>query len=96
MVQEIVRAECSILFDYDAFDPCHIPVTIGQGLHYEVANQASGTGTSVADDDQADALDAVQPIHDQLKIKPVWWLLEIIFTSYTYQNQQSKWVTKWR
>ena len=86
-MQEIVRAECSILFvsNHAIFlsplgEICILPPT------YKVADQASGTGTSVADDDQADTLDAVQPIHDRLMRQPFWWLLEIIFTAYTPQQ----------
>jgi len=103
MIQEIVRADCGILFDLDAFARWDIPITIGRDLSPSaplVANQASGSGTStggsVAANDQADALDVVKPMHDQLKAVPAWWLLEIILTSYTYQNLQDKWVRHWR
>ncbi|KAI9455901.1 hypothetical protein BJY52DRAFT_1121569 [Lactarius psammicola] len=102
MIQEIVRADCGILFDLDAFARWDIPITIGRDLYPStspVANQASGSGTgtggSPAANDQADALDVVQPTHDQLKAVPAWWLLEIILTSYTYQNSKDKWVTRW-
>lgn len=93
-MQEIVRANCGILFDYDAFAQWEIPTTIGQG-DSSPANRASGSGEPITDN-QADAVDDVQPIHDQLKAMPLWWILEIIPTSYTYQNLKDKWVTKWR
>lgn len=102
MLQEIVQAECGIQFDYDAFAQWGIPITIGRDNCPPTSlatNQASGSGTGTGEpvtENQADALDIVQPTHDQLKAVPAWWLLEIIPTSYTYQNMKNKWVTKWR
>ena len=104
MIQEIVRANCGILFDYDAFGQWGIPITIGKEnytLTSPAADQASGSGTGTgtggaATEDPADAIDAAKPMHDQLKKMPLWWILEIMFTSYTYQNPQDKWVTTWR
>lgn len=102
MVQEIVRADCAILFDYGAFEQWGIPIDIGKENDPPTSlavNEASGsdpeTGGPVTEN-QADALDVVQPMHDQLKKMPLWWILEIMFTSYTYQNVQDKWVTSWR
>ena len=105
MMQEIVRADCGILFDFDAFAQWGIPITIGRDLYPATslaANDASGndndTGGPVTEDDpsKAEVLDVVQPTHDQLKANPAWWILEIIPTSYTYQDLQDNWVTKWR
>ena len=104
MIQEIVRADCGILFDYDAFEQWGIPITIGKDINPPTslaADQASGSGNvtdtgGAVTEDQADALDVMQPMHDQLKKMPLWWILEIMFTSYTYQNPQGKWVTTWR
>ncbi|KAH8992428.1 hypothetical protein EDB92DRAFT_1797303 [Lactarius akahatsu] len=81
MMQEIIRADCGILFDFDAFARWDIPITIGRDLYPHVSSQAGGN--------------IVQPTHDQLKAVPAWWLLEIIPTSYTYQNMKDKWVTRW-
>lgn len=104
MIQEIVRADCGILFDYDAFEQWGIPISIGKDINPPTslaADQASGSGNGTdtggaVTEDQADALDVVQPMHDQLKKMPLWWILEIMFTSYTYQSPQGKWVTTWR
>ncbi|KAN0138084.1 Uncharacterized alpha/beta hydrolase domain (DUF2235) domain containing protein [Lactarius tabidus] len=105
MVQEILRANCGILFDYDAFEQCGIPITIGKDIYPPTgtslaADQASGSGNDidnggVVTEYQADAVDVAQPMHDQLKKNLLWWILEIMFTSYTYQNEQDKWATKW-
>ncbi len=96
MIQEIVQANCGILFDYDAFERRRIPITIGQHPHPPSEDKGKGAGEPVRENNQADAIDVVQPIHDRLEKVPEWWLLEIIPTSYTYQNEQNKWVTHWR
>jgi len=36
-------------------------------------------------------IDALQPIYDQLKINPLWWILEIIPLTYSYQDTSGKW-----
>jgi hypothetical protein len=104
MVQEIVRANCGILFDYDAFEQCGIPITIGKDIYPPTSLAADRESRSGNDIDnggvvteyQADAVDVAQPMHDQLKKNLLWWILEIMFTSYTYQNEQNKWATRWR
>ena len=104
-MQEILRADCGILFDFDAFAQWGIPITIGRDLYPATslaANDANGsdncTGDPVSENDQlkVEVLNIVQPPHDQLKAKLWWWLLEILPTSYTYQTPQDNWVTKRR
>jgi hypothetical protein len=106
MVQETVRAHCGLLFDYEAFGKCNIPITFGKDIHPPTslaANQASGSGTGtggVVTEDQVDAVDVMQHRNDQLRKNPFWWIPEILRTSYTYQvhdvEDKYKWVTKWR
>jgi hypothetical protein len=50
-------------------------------------------GTATPD---ADALDAVQGIGDQLKKNAFWWIIEIIPTNYMWQNERDEWVGGWR
>lgn len=38
-----------------------------------------------------DDLDAVQPYYDQLKADWLWWILEILPLTYTYQDGKGKW-----
>ena len=106
-MQEIVRADCGILFDFDAFAQWGIPITIGRDLYpatseslaaKDASGSENGTGKPITENDQlkAEALNIVQPPHDQLKANPAWWILEIFPTSYTYQTPQDNWVTKWR
>ncbi len=85
MIEQIVQSNVPILFDYDAFARWHIPTSIGQD-----PSQGGGNDTNVA---ALDAKDAVQPITDQLVKQPLWWILEIVPMTYTYQNAQDKWIT---
>ncbi|KAI0275275.1 hypothetical protein BC834DRAFT_921341 [Gloeopeniophorella convolvens] len=91
MIQEVMLNECGVLFDMEAFARWNIPLTIGQP--FESNPPPDGDAPPV--DDPQEAQDVVQPIDDELKKTPVWWLLEIVPTSYTYQNTQDKWITKW-
>lgn len=62
-------------------------VKIGQG------NIASG---SVLDEEEEDLCDALCPIYDQLKIKPLWWLLEVIPMKTKVQRKDNdEWEERW-
>jgi len=97
MIEQIVSAECQILFDWDAFERWHIPRVTAQ---YKDPSPPKGE-CATSDDappgegDERDAQDAIQKITDQLKVNPLWWILEIFPTSYTYRNAHEKWVTTW-
>ena len=41
-------------------------------------------------------MDALEPMHDQLKANVLWWLLEIIPLSYEWQDKDGEWHTAWR
>lgn len=41
-----------------------------------------------------DDQDAVQPMHDELKSNPLWWLLEIVPLTYTWQDTDGTWKSK--
>jgi hypothetical protein len=93
MIEQIVSAETQILFDWDAFDRWHIPRAIVQQKN---PSQRKGESDGRAGDgDKQDAQDAVQKITDQLHVNPLWWILEIIPTFYTYRDADGKWVVSW-
>jgi hypothetical protein len=96
MIEQIVRAKSPILFDLDAFARWNIPTTIGETGYASAAQEqgasADGDGPEV-DADPQDAQDAVQPITDELRKNPFWWILEIFPTSYTFQNARDQWIT---
>jgi len=39
--------------------------------------------------------DMLTDIHDQLKLKPVWWLLEFLPMKFTWQEADGSWKSKW-
>jgi len=88
MVEQIVRSECHILFDFEAFDRWHIPRTIGQDGY-----PSGSTGENRPGGD-SDRQDAVQKITDRLKTTPLWWILEILPLKYMYQKD-GRWVITW-
>jgi hypothetical protein len=93
MIKQIVQSDTQILFDFDAFSRWNIPTSIGQDPPPQGGGNSTGNDVDVA---SQDAQDAVQPITDQLWKMPLWWILEIIPMSYTYQNAQDKWITTFR
>jgi hypothetical protein len=103
MIEQIVSADCPILFDPAAFAQLKIPYAIAQPS-FSSPPKGQGPSTSAeeggdsngAGGDQQDAQDVVQSMDDELKKKPMWWILEIIPMTYTFQNAQDKWVTRWR
>jgi hypothetical protein len=89
MVEQIVRSGTGILFDDKAFARWNIPTSIGKDPLPEGGNSAGNN----AELDALDAQDALQPITDPLWKMPLWWILEIFPTSYTYQDAQDVWHT---
>ena len=46
---------------------------------------------------ERDVREVEQPIHDELRRKPLWWILELVPTKYTWQRSSSnKWAAEWR
>ena len=90
MIEQIVQSNPHILFDYNAFSQWNIPTSIGQDPQPNGGGNSTGNNANV---EALDAQDAVQPITDPLWKMPVWWILEIFPTSYTYQNAQDRWIT---
>ena len=39
--------------------------------------------------------DALHPINDDLKRLPIWWMLEIMPMSYSYQDMKNVWHTSY-
>jgi len=72
------------------------PEDSGKRRHGEFSPTAVGHHSTVdptehPDNQKPDEVDAVQPIHDQLRLSPLWWLLEIVPTAYSWQDAQGKW-----
>ncbi|CCM03505.1 uncharacterized protein FIBRA_05639 [Fibroporia radiculosa] len=45
--------------------------------------------------DKLDKLNAVEPMHDQLRQIPLWWILEVLPTTYNWQEPSGLWHTSW-
>lgn len=93
MVEQIVRSEVPIHFDLDAFPRWHIPTSIVHGN--PLSPPHGGAASTDEEASSQDAKDAVQPITDELFKNPLWWIVEILPLSYTYQNPQGVWKTTW-
>ncbi|KAI0044657.1 hypothetical protein FA95DRAFT_1583670 [Auriscalpium vulgare] len=100
MVREVARAQC-VLFDDAAFARLNIPTpgstAVGTPVD-DVAAEGSvaGAAAEAHQEDQRDAQDAVQPLHDELKRNPLWWILEtLIPTKYDWQKSANEWITQW-
>ncbi|KAI0801922.1 hypothetical protein BC629DRAFT_153777 [Irpex lacteus] len=68
-----------------------VPPIIGEGDEEVRKSEDSGathssTGTEI---------DAMQAIDDELVQNKWWWILEVVPTSYTYQDGRGEWHTKW-
>ena len=90
MIEELVHLEPQIHFRHEQFALRKVPAPIGQD---QPSSAPQGVPSTREDVDALNAHDAVQPITDELFKNPLWWILEILPTSYTFQNMQGKWVT---
>lgn len=81
-----------------AHSPPPLVIHTGSATTKEMEARASSeeTPTRSSTDPKVDPNDdALQPIHDQLKLDPVWWLLEIVPTDHSWQNGKGVWIRKW-
>jgi hypothetical protein len=90
MIEQIMRTETSVLWDYKEFERWNIPADIGQ-----VKPSTAGVASTSEDATKQDAEDAVQKLTDELFKNPLWWILEIFPFPYTYWNQQGNRSTSW-
>ena len=89
MIEQLVCSRCQILFRYENFASREVSTIIGQDRRFTPL-----PGVLSAEDANAlDAQDALQPITYELSKKPLWWILELLPTTYTFQDMQGKWVT---
>ncbi|KAH9962729.1 hypothetical protein BGW80DRAFT_1354174 [Lactifluus volemus] len=86
MIEQIVDTDCPIMFDLAAFDRWSIPVAIA------THQPRNGNDT---ESNQQDTRDVEQSMTDPLKRNLLWWFFETTPMSYTFQNPQDEWVTRW-
>ena len=95
MIEQIRLADCNIIFNLNAFDRWHIPHDIGQ---YKDISTSKGQGTASSKDGHLDRQDAVLEITDELWSSwkaPLWWVFEILPSSYAYEGRKGEWSTTW-
>ena len=42
-----------------------------------------------------DSTDALEPVHDEMRAHFSWWLLEMLFVGYSYQDANNVWRTSY-
>ncbi|KAH8104636.1 hypothetical protein BXZ70DRAFT_600191 [Cristinia sonorae] len=76
-------------------DPFSSPKTHKKNLSLEVpgtsAEDGDESGETVSQHSAFTELDSVQPMHDELKLKKAWWLLECMPLTYAYQDGKGRW-----
>ncbi|KAF6748476.1 hypothetical protein DFP72DRAFT_916052 [Ephemerocybe angulata] len=81
MVRQAASAGCGIKFDPEALARANIE--LGNG---DVPEELS----------EMDKADALEPIQDYLKKKPLWWALELMPMTYVWQDREGEWHCTWR
>ena len=85
MVQEVIKSQCGILFNELALERAVI--------HIPPVGEPSENGPAPVD---CDSVDALQPLDDELKKQPLWWILELLPLSYVYQDEKCVWHRRYR
>ncbi|KAG6902608.1 hypothetical protein C0995_014214 [Termitomyces sp. Mi166 len=95
MVREVQQARCGILFDEKALDRHGIPRVVFEADSETKIEMATIPEQEAEVEDRLDAVDALQPMYDQLKVgKKLWWILEIMPFVHTWQDQDREWHRK--
>ena len=88
MVRQVVDSTCGVLFVKDALDQLDIPLDKSPDLPEPSSDPERSAN--------ADKLDAIQPLDDELKRQPLWWILEVLPLQYRYQDVQGEWKTTYK
>lgn len=102
MIREIVLCNTGIEFDEAALAdfgitlPTVLPENYPTGDASDPANLVLQPSQNVSALDKGYTADVVSPLHDELKLMPIWWVLEFFIFRYTWQGQNGKWVTRYR
>jgi hypothetical protein len=75
MVREIIASGCGILFDDDALGRADVRAKLEPS----------------AKDLILDDVDSVEAIHDELKKRRLWWLLEVLPLHRSWQDDEGAW-----
>jgi hypothetical protein len=92
MIEEVLRARCHISFDHAALERLGVPLTIIKQQYPAAPANQDEAGEH---NDEFHARDAVQKMSDELKKVPLWWILEVLPTSYSRRNKCGECITSW-
>ncbi|KAI5119043.1 hypothetical protein M0805_005909 [Coniferiporia weirii] len=93
MVREVVASQCGVLFDAAAMDSYNVHVDLPAS---ELFAQATGSNAIPSSKDtSADAVDALKPLHDELRLEPLWWILELVPLPFSWQDAKGVWHKRW-
>jgi hypothetical protein len=75
---------------------CHVRHTSTGTSRTLVAPNHSSIGpafvTDFISEEHEDLVDALCPMYDQLKLRPAWWILEVLPRTLHYQRKDDSWV----
>lgn len=98
MVREVVASQCGIQFDEAVMAKLNVHVSL-PAPDFFLANSASNgsiPGTKPSEQDcAADTVDATKPLHNELRLQPMWWILELVPLPFSWQDASGKWHKKW-
>jgi hypothetical protein len=82
-----MASRCGILFDDAALVRCGIPNSVFP----------DGSCTKATEEEKKlHDMHAMQPINDELKKTPLWWLLEIMPLHFSSQDEEGTWHAEYR
>ena len=79
MIRQVLESQCGILFN-------NLPATTSILDHIQLDDDSPGKQI-----DAVDAVDALQPIHDDIHPCSVWWIPEMIPRMFRAQDAQGHW-----
>ncbi|ESK88013.1 hypothetical protein Moror_10818 [Moniliophthora roreri MCA 2997] len=98
MVRQVVESQCGIQFTSAAMAELAIPLITIPTIQDSRKPGLVQTRPDQPLDNQDRALDKVDasmPLHDELKIDPLWWILEIVPLTYYWQDKDGRWHKSW-
>ena len=98
MVKEVMVSQCGIKFDQEALKKAGIPTLDDHTQPVAEQNRMEGPepepGVSSASLASHQDRDVLAGVHDELKIQPLWWLLELFPTKFGWQKPDGTWKYK--
>lgn len=88
MVQQVVDSQCGIMFndESDSFKALDLRSISSIHIHNGKIDAAISPVP-----ENTDAIDALEPIHDEIKAMPLWWILELIPRTFLWQGADGRW-----